>query len=128
MRQNPDDLLVADYRKLKFWQRARVLSIRVHRLVQALPRAEQFRRGDQLMRAALSIRNNIVDGSSRTNADFARFLGYSISSADEVQDELQDLADVNLLRPEDADLLGEPAQIAAMITTYRQKMLRSKNK
>jgi four helix bundle protein len=113
---------MGDYRKLRFWQRARALSIRVHRLVQRLPRAEQFRRGDQLIRAANSIRHNIAEGSSGTNAQFANFLGHAIASADEVEDELRELADVSLLPATDADLLGEPSQIAAMMTEYRRKL------
>jgi four helix bundle protein len=114
---------VADYRDFHFYHRARALAIRIHRSVQRLPYSEQIRRGDQLVRAANSIRNNIVEGSSGTKAEFARFLSHSIKSADEVQGQLQDLADVGLLQSEDQDLLGEPAQIAAMMVSYRKKML-----
>jgi four helix bundle protein len=116
---------MADYRRLRFYHRARALGIRIHRLVARLPVREQIRRGDQIVRAANSIRNNIVEGSSGTDAEFARFLAHSIKSADEVQGQLQDLEDVGLLARRDADLLGEPAQIAAMITVYRQKLLGS---
>jgi four helix bundle protein len=113
---------VADYRNFDFYHRARALAIRIQRLVERLSFREQIRRGDQIVRAANSIRNNIVEGSSGTKAELAQFLSYSIKSADEVEAQLQDLADVNLLRLEDADLLGEPAQIAAMITVYRAKL------
>jgi four helix bundle protein len=116
---------MGDYRKLDFYHRARTLSIRVHRLVAQLPRAEQSRRGDQIISAASSIRNNIVEGSSGSNREFARFLSHAIRSADEVQEQLQELADVGLLCPADADLLGEPKHIAAMITSFRKKILRS---
>jgi four helix bundle protein len=116
---------MGDYRKLKFYHRARALSIRIHHLVAALPTAEQFRRGDQIIRASSSIRNNIVEGSSGSNSEFARFLASSIKSADEVQEQLQELSDVGLLRANDEDLLGEPSAIAAMITEFRKKILRS---
>src|SRR5689334_17418112 len=115
---------MGDYRKLRVYHRARLLGIRVHYLVERLPFREQIRRGDQLVRAANSIRNNIVEGSSGSNTEFASFLRHSIRSADEVQDQLQDLADVGLLAERDADLLGEPAQLAAMITDFRKKILR----
>src|SRR4051812_7623893 len=113
---------MGDYRKLRFWKRARALAVRIHRLVQRLPFSERRRRGDQLIRTANSIRNNIVEGSGGNDAQFASFLGHAIRSADEVQDELQDLEDVGLLPPVDADLLGEPSQIAAMMTVFRQKI------
>lgn len=116
---------MGDYRKLDFYHRARALSVRIHHLVAALPRAEQRRRGDQIIRAAGSIRNNIVEGSSASNCEFARFLSHSIRSADEVEEELQELVDVGLLRAEDEDLLGEPSEIAAMITAFRTRILRS---
>ena len=116
---------MGDYRKLRIYHRARALSIRVHRLVLRLPAREQFRYGDQVIRAANSIRNNIVEGSSGSTSEFARFLTHAIKSADEVQDQLQSLADVGLLPGIDADLLGEPKQIAAMITDFRKKILRS---
>jgi len=118
---------MGDYRKLRFYPRARALSVRVHGLVASLPRAEQIRRGSQIISATSSIRNNIVEGSSGTPGEFARFLSHAIKSADEVQEQLQELADVGLLRKEDADLLGEPRQIAAMITSFRKKILRSRN-
>jgi four helix bundle protein len=117
---------MSDYRKLRFYQRARALGIRVHQLVEKLPAIERTRRGDQLIRAANSIRNNIAEGAtSGSKPQYAKFLQYSISSANEVQDEIQDLADVTLLPAEDADLLSEPSEIAAMIATYRKKIIES---
>jgi four helix bundle protein len=116
---------MSDYRKLRFWQRARTLGVRVHFLVAKLPPAERHRRGDQLIRAANSIRHNIAEGSGAcSTAQFARYLQYAMSSADELQDEIQDLADVQLLPRDDVDLLGEPAAIAAMIAGFRKKILR----
>jgi len=120
---------MSDYRRLRIWQRARILSIRIHRMVGRLPHAERARRGDQLIRAANSIRHNIVEGSGMgTIPQFARYLRYSIASADELTDELQELNDVRLLPPADEDLLTEPAEIAAMISTFRQRILDSLKK
>jgi len=116
---------MGNYENLRFLHRARVLAVRVHHLVSRLPPAERRRRGDQLIRAANSIRNNIVEGSTGTVPQFARFLAHAIASADEVQEQLLDLADVGLLAVKDADLLGEPSEIAAMITAFRKKILRS---
>jgi four helix bundle protein len=116
---------MSDYRKLDIWKRARALSIRVHHLVGKLPGIEQMRLGDQLIRAANSVRNNIVEGSGLgSDAQFARHLTYSIASANEVQDEVQGLADLGLLPVEDRDLLSEPSEIAAMIVSFRKRLLR----
>jgi len=116
---------MSDYRKLDIWHRARALSTRVHHLVKALPRAEQFRRGDQLIRSANSIRNNIVEGSTAGSpAYFAKYLTTSIGSADELQDQVLALSDVDLLPSEFRDLLSEPSDLAAMIVSFRETVRR----
>ena len=87
---------------------------------------ERLRRGDQLIRAANSIRNNIVEGSGYGNTrQFARYLQYAIASADEVTDQIEALSDVGLLPEGDIDLLSEPSQIAAMTTAFRKRILDS---
>ena len=117
---------MSDYRRLKIWQRARVLSIRIRRMVARLPRHEQFRSGDQIVRAAGSIRHNIADGSSsESSREFARYLAHSIRSADELADELDELYEAGLLPSADVDLLPEPSEIAAMIVSFRRSVLRS---
>ncbi|HEY7396007.1 MAG TPA: four helix bundle protein [Gemmatimonadaceae bacterium] len=115
---------MSDYRKLDIYHRARALSTRVHHLVKALPRAEQFRRGDQLIRSANSIRNNIVEGSTAGSpVHVAKYLRTSIGSADELQDQILALSDVELLPSEFRDLLSEPSEVAAMIVSYRKTVL-----
>src|SRR5436189_6468290 len=107
---------MGDYRKLVVWQRLRVLAVRVHRLVAALPPSERFELGNQLKTAANSIRNNIAEGAGlNTPRFFAFHLRRALGSANEVQDQLQHLEDVNLLRPEDADLPVEVSDIRAMV-------------
>jgi len=55
---------MGDYGKLRLLHRARVRAVRMQRLVGRLPPAERPRRGDQLIRAANSIKNNMVEGST----------------------------------------------------------------
>ena len=116
---------MSDYRKLDIWHRARALSIRIQHLVKKLPRAEQFRRGDQMIRSANSIRNNIAEGSGLgTTPQFANRLRTSIGSANELEDQLVGLSDVDLLPPEDRDLIDESAEVAAMIVSFRETIVR----
>jgi four helix bundle protein len=114
---------VSDFRKLQIWQRARVMTIRVHRLVQRLPPVERTRRGDQLIRTAISIRHNIAEGSGRgTPGQSAQFLSIAAASANEPDDAIEELDDVGLLAPEDRDLMSESRQIAAMIVAFRKTL------
>ena len=115
---------MSDYRKLFIWQRGRVLATRVHHVVQRLPGVERRRRGDQLVRAAISIRLNIAEGSGRgTPAQFAHHLRIALSSANELEDALQELDDVGLLPSEERELINESRQLAAMISAFRNRVL-----
>ena len=115
---------VSDYRKLFIWQRARVVATRVNGVVQRLPGVERRRRGDQIVRAAISIRLNIAEGSGRgTAAQFAHHLRIALSSANELEDALQELDDVGLLPSGERELVDESRQLAAMISAFRNRVL-----
>src|SRR5512142_1792801 len=106
---------MGDYRKLLVWQRARALVKRIQRLITDLPVDERAVRGDQLKRAATSVRYNIAEGAGfNSDRQFAKYLIYALASANELQDELDDLSDQSLLQERDTDLPAEVAEIRAM--------------
>ena len=116
---------MSDYRNIEAWRRARALSPRIQRLIQKLPLEERIRRADHIAKTTTQIRAAIVEGSSNESPlEFARFLSYAIRSADELGDELEELADVSLLPPEDRDLPDECHQIAAMLVDFRKVVRR----
>ena len=76
---------VKNYRDLAVWQQAMELVVAVYRLIEQLPREEQFALGNQLRRAVVSIPSNIAEGFGRdSHKDFARFLVQSRGSLFEV--------------------------------------------
>lgn len=109
---------MTDHRRLEIWRRARELSRRVYFVVQALPREERFRRGDQIIRAACSVRHNIAEGASGTDAEFANYLRKSLCSANETHDELDDLDGIGLLGARDQEYLD----LGAMIAAFRKRV------
>ena len=114
---------MGDHRKLLVWQRVRRLVGRVQQLVAELPASERAGRGDQLIRAVTSIRYNIAEGAGyNSDRQFAKHLRYALASANEVQDELDDLSDQNLLADRDRDLPGEVAEIRAMTFALLQRV------
>ena len=116
---------MSNYRNIKAWQRARVLSRRVHLLLRKLPLEERVQRGDHLVKTTTQIRVAIVEGSShQSSRQFARFLTYAIGSADELGDEFQELVDIDVMPLEDRDLPDECHQIAAMLVAFRKVVLR----
>jgi len=93
------------YRKLEIWQRARSLSIDIHRMtLEALPRFEMYEEGSQIRRSAKSIRSNIVEGYGRRRykQDYIRYLTYALASCDETTDHLETLFETGSLT--DAEL------------------------
>lgn len=120
---------VGDYRKLAVWQRARAFSVRVREMVNALPPAERNRLGDQLIRAADSIRLNIAEGAGlNSDPQFARHLLIALGSANEAQDALDSLSDNSVLPARYDDLPREATEIRSMIVGLHKKVSPKKNK
>jgi four helix bundle protein len=120
---------VGDYRKLIVWQRASVFSRRIREMVDELPPAERRRIGDQLIRAAESIRFNIAEGAGlNSDRQLARHLLIALGSANEVQDGLDALNESSILPIKYADLPGEATEIRSMLAVFHRRVAKEKQK
>ncbi|MBA4300111.1 four helix bundle protein [Algoriphagus alkaliphilus] len=73
------------FEELRVWEIAINLSAEVSKLVKSFPSEEKFVLSSQIQRAADSVALNIAEGSTgQSNAEFKKFLGYSIRSTIEV--------------------------------------------
>ena len=73
------------FENLRVWQSAIDLMLEVNKLIKKFPIEEKFVLAQQMQRAADSIALNIAEGSTgQSNAEFKRFLGFSIRSGIEV--------------------------------------------
>jgi len=73
------------FEKLIIWQNAMEFGENIHRLSNQFPRQEMFNLSSQIQRAADSIALNISEGAiGQTNAEFRKFVCYSIRSLAEV--------------------------------------------
>ena len=73
-----------DFEKLNVYQRALEFTNRVFEVTAQCPQIVQYSLGDQFRRAALSICNNIAEGSGKqTKNAKVQFYGYSMDSARE---------------------------------------------
>lgn len=73
------------FEELRVWEIAINLSAEVSKLIKIFPAEERFVLSSQIQRAADSVALNIAEGSTgQSNAEFKKFLGYSIRSAIEV--------------------------------------------
>jgi len=88
------------YKKLDIWERAREVSIAIHKMtLTELPKFEMYEEGSQIRRSSKSIRSNIVEGYGRSRyaMEYIRFLTFSIASNDETIDHLETLFETGSL-------------------------------
>ncbi len=73
------------FEKLRVWQISMEYAETIYKLTLNFPKEETFNLTSQLRRAVDSVGLNISEGSvGKTNAEFSKFLGYSIRSLAEV--------------------------------------------
>mgnify|MGYP006295937075 CR=1 FL=1 len=65
---------------LAIWKLAVAYAKVTYKLPSGFPKEETFALADQLRRSAVSISNNIAEGSGGTNKDFSNFLNMSVKS------------------------------------------------
>ena len=93
---------MGDFRKLRVWQAAQQLAIDAHRVTVRMRGARSATLRDQLLRAAMSVPANIVEGSAHTSRrEFARFLQYALSSVSELEGHVQLARDVDVISEHD---------------------------
>lgn len=79
----------SDFKQLTVWQKGMDIVVSVYRLINMLPREEQFGLCDQMRRCSRSIPSNIAEGQSRnSNKEFIHFLSISRGSVAELQTQL----------------------------------------
>lgn len=90
---------VADFKQLKVWREAHALSLSVHRVCVRMRSTLYSSLRSQLFRAAMSIPANIAEGRRQcTDKQFARYLGYALNSASEVEHHLIVARDIGAIR------------------------------
>jgi four helix bundle protein len=78
-----------DHTKLRAFELADELAMRVYRATAGFPKAEQYGLTAQIRRAAVSVASNIVEGCARsTEAEYLRFLDIAFGSVRELEYQL----------------------------------------
>ena len=73
------------FEKLLVWQKALDFTTEIHELTKTFPKDEMFILTSQIKRAADSIALNGAEGSTgQSDAEFRKFIGYSVRSSIEV--------------------------------------------
>lgn len=78
--------IMRDFRKYGVWEQSHRLVLELYRLTRDFPAEEKFGLVSQIRRAVVSVPTNICEGCGKTSEkDFARFLGISFGSCQEVE-------------------------------------------
>lgn len=97
---------MADFKKLRVWNKAHALALNAERVATEIRDSGHKPLKSQLNRAAMSIPTNIVEGrSKKTDRDFARYLGYALGSACELEYHIILARDVGAMSESDFDSL-----------------------
>lgn len=108
---------MGDFKKLLVWQKAHALAIHVHRTATKIRPRHLAGLRSQLVRAAISIPANIVEGRRQeSERDFARFLRYALNSGFELEYHVLIGRDIAAIASHDAEsLLDEVIEVRRML-------------
>ncbi|MCL4370775.1 MAG: four helix bundle protein [Chloroflexi bacterium] len=115
---------MGDFRELKVWEKAHHLTLVAYKVTATFPRDELFGLTSQIRRSSASIPANIAEGCGRNgDAEFARFCGMAMDSANELDYHLLLARDLNLLKSEDYELLSsELSETRRMLAALIQRL------
>jgi four helix bundle protein len=121
---------VSDFKKLEVWRKSHALALNVHRAAKAIRERDCFALRSQMLRAAMSIPANIVEGSGKNSSrEFVRFLRIALGSATELEYHLIAARDVAVISRSDFESLSlQTIQVRRMLfglTRYLNSTSRS---
>lgn len=112
-----------DYKKLQVWEKSHELVLGIYKVTKDFPKEELYGIISQIRRAAVSVPNNIAEGSVKGNPEFKRFLLISLGSASEVDYLLYLSKDLGYISEEIFRNFDEKIQVVKkMLTALIQKI------
>jgi four helix bundle protein len=116
---------VSDYRKLIVWRKAHALALNIHRVAVKLRGANHATLRGQMIRAAMSIPTNIVEGSGQqSRKEFARFLRFALNSTSELEYHLTVARDIEAIEAIDFDsLAAQTIEVRKMLHGLLKRVL-----
>ncbi len=108
---------MTDFKKLKVWQKAHVLAMDVHRAAGQIRGAKHASLRSQMIRAAMSVPTNIVEGcSQQSTREYSRFLRIALNSTTELEYHLVAARDLAAARASDSlTLISQVIEVRKML-------------
>jgi four helix bundle protein len=108
---------MGQFSKLHVWRKAHALALNVHRIATGIRKSELSSLRNQMVRAAMSIPANIVEGrGQQSERDFCRFLRYAVNSCSELEYHIGMARDIRALSVNDAkSILDQIFEVRRML-------------
>ncbi len=114
-----------DFRRLKVWQKAHRLALKIYEATRKFPKDELYGMVSQMRRSSSSIARNIAEGCGRTgDAEFGRFLQIAMGSASELEYDVLLARDLTYLTLDEyEDLARDTAEVKRMLAPLILKLI-----
>ena len=113
-----------DFHKLKVWERAHHLTLKVYQLSQDFPKEEVYGLTSQMRRSSASIPTNLAEGCGRNGkAETIHFFNVAICSASELEYQLLLAHDLQYMEDKlYIELSGELIEVRRMLYALVKKL------
>ena len=118
---------MSDFKKLKVWRKAHALALGAHRIATRIRGSDNASLRSQLIRAAMSIPTNIVEGTGqKSGKEFGRFIGFAVNSASELEYHLMVAHDIGLISASDFEpLTSRTVEVRKMLHGLQNRVMTS---
>jgi four helix bundle protein len=108
---------MSDFKKLNVWKKSHALALNVHRVAGRIRGKEHSSLKSQIVRAAMSIPANIVEGrGQKSELEFSRFLRIALNSSTELEYHLIVARDIQIISKSDfLTLLNDAIEVRKML-------------
>jgi four helix bundle protein len=125
---------VADFKELRVWRHAHALALNAAKTARKITAADCSRLRRQMIRAALSVSANIVEGREKdSEPEFARFLEIAKGSVSELEEHLIIARDLDLISTSDFHSLNDQIEnvqkmLSGLLTRVRRSIESKRDK
>ena len=121
---------MSDFKNLKVWRKAHALALNVNRVATGIRGADNTGLRNQLLRAAMSIPTNIVEGTGqKSGKEFGRFLDIALKSTSELEYHLIIARDIQAISLSDFESLSaQTIEVRKMLYGLRTRVTTSRPK
>jgi four helix bundle protein len=113
-----------DFRTLKVWEKAHVLTLAVYKATEKFPKQEIYALTNQIQRAAVSVPTNIAEGCGKdSDAELKRYFVIAMGSASELEYLLLLARDLTYLSEDGHQILSSDlVEVRKMLNAFIQKL------